>query len=116
MAQNPNFRMRLGMSDESKTTTYNMVDAISRSTVQARHKLIQSDPIRYPLSRTVLLIKLDNQGMWHLRSQDAGSRYLGQELYIRVKGVGQNEPSTISPRDEVPIPENLIRCGRAVSA
>ncbi|KAI8549492.1 hypothetical protein RHMOL_Rhmol06G0028700 [Rhododendron molle] len=97
--------MGLGMWDESKTTTYNMVDAISRSTVQV-----------YPLSWTAILINFDNQGMWNLRSQNAESRYLGQELYIRVKGVGENDPSTISPRDEFPIPENVIRCGRAISA
>ncbi|KAF7140204.1 hypothetical protein RHSIM_Rhsim06G0020900 [Rhododendron simsii] len=101
----PNFRMGLGVWDESKTATYNMVDAISRSTVQV-----------YPLSWTAILINLDNQGMWNLRSQNAESRYLGQEVYIRVKGVGQNDPSTISPRDEFPIPENVIRCGRAISA
>ncbi|XP_058218498.1 monocopper oxidase-like protein SKS1 [Rhododendron vialii] len=97
--------MGLGMWDESKMATYNMVDAISRSTVQV-----------YPLSWTAILINLDNQGMWNLRSQNAESRYLGQELYFRVKGVGENDPSTISPRDEFPIPENVIRCGRAISA
>ncbi|KAL2468237.1 SKU5 similar 18 [Forsythia ovata] len=77
-------------------------DAIYRSTVQV-----------YPLSWTAILIKLDNQGMWNLRSQDAEKRHLGQELYIRVKGV-EKDPSKISPRDEAPIPKNIIKCGRGV--
>lgn len=68
----------------------------------------------YPLSWTAILIMLDNQGMWNLRSQNAESRYLGQELYIRVKRVGQNDPSTISPWVESPIPKNVIKCGRAI--
>lgn len=56
---------------------------------------------------------LDNQGMWNIRSQDAEKWYLGQELYMRVKGVGQEDPSTISRRDEDDIPYNAIRCGKA---
>ncbi|PSR99583.1 L-ascorbate oxidase [Actinidia chinensis var. chinensis] len=97
--------MGFGMWDVSKMATYNMVDAISRSTVQV-----------YPFSWTAILIMLDNQGMWNLRSQDAERSYLGQELYIRVKGIGQDDPSTISPRDEDPIPQNALTCGRAIFA
>ncbi|KAJ6336316.1 hypothetical protein OIU78_012835 [Salix suchowensis] len=37
--------------------------------------------------------------------------YLGQELYLRVRGIGEEDPSTIPVRDEVPIPENAILCG-----
>ncbi|KAL0432345.1 UNVERIFIED_CONTAM: Monocopper oxidase-like protein SKS1 [Sesamum latifolium] len=94
--------MGLGVWDERKKDTYNMVDAIYRSTVQV-----------YPLSWTAILIKLDNMGMWNLRSQDAEKWYMGQELYIRVKGVEQ-DPSKISPRDESPVPQNVIKCGRAL--
>lgn len=65
----------------------------------------------YPYSWTAILIKLDNQGMWNLRSQDAEKWYLGQELYIKVKG-DVNDPSKISPRDEAPIPANVIKCGK----
>ncbi|KAL5845306.1 hypothetical protein ACOSQ4_011264 [Xanthoceras sorbifolium] len=96
--------MGWGSWDESKMATYNMVDAVSRSTVQV-----------YPSSWTAILTKLDNQGMWNLRSQNAENWYLGQELYIRVKGVGQEDPSTIPARDEAPIPVNIIKCGRATS-
>lgn len=65
------------------------------------------------MSWTALLIKLDNQGMWNLRSQIAENWYLGQELYIRVKGVGQDDPLTIPTNDEASIPDNVIKCGRA---
>lgn len=58
------------------------------------------------------MMKLDNMGMWNLRSQDAEKWYLGQQLYLRVKG--EEDPPNISPRDEYPIPPNLIKCGRAV--
>lgn len=66
----------------------------------------------YPFSWTAIYVALDNQGMWNLRSQNAEQRYLGQELYIRVRGY-ETEPSKISPRDEAPIPTNVIKCGKA---
>ncbi|KAJ4962757.1 hypothetical protein NE237_022696 [Protea cynaroides] len=93
-----------GKWDSSRRSTYNMIDAISRSTIQV-----------YPNSWTAIMVELDNQGMWNVRSQEAEKWYLGQELYIRVKGVGQDDPSTIPTQDEVPIPANVIRCGRAGS-
>ncbi|XP_043712183.1 monocopper oxidase-like protein SKU5 [Telopea speciosissima] len=91
-----------GNWDDSRRSTYNLVDAISRSTIQV-----------YPNSWTAIMVELDNQGMWNVRSQEADKWYLGQELYIRVKGVGQDNPSTIPIQDEAPIPANVIRCGRA---
>ncbi|KAK2660733.1 hypothetical protein Ddye_007266 [Dipteronia dyeriana] len=96
--------MEWGPWNESKMTSYNMVDAVSRSTVQV-----------YPSSWTAILTELDNQGIWNLRSQYAENWYLGQELYIRVKWAGEEDPSTIPARDELPIPVNIIKCGRAKS-
>ncbi|XP_010271560.1 PREDICTED: monocopper oxidase-like protein SKU5 [Nelumbo nucifera] len=93
-----------GKWDESKRLAYNMLDAVSRSTVQV-----------YPNAWTAIMVELDNQGMWNFRSQDAEKWYLGQELYVRVKGEGQDDPSTVPARDELPIPTNVIRCGRAGS-
>ncbi|XP_059462057.1 monocopper oxidase-like protein SKS1 [Corylus avellana] len=95
--------MEFGTWDESKKAGYNMVDAVSRSTVQV-----------YPFAWTAILVKLDNQGLWNLRSQNAENWYLGQELYIRVKGVGEEDPSTIPVEDEAPIPANVIKCGQAI--
>lgn len=67
----------------------------------------------YPFSWTAILIKFDNQGTWNLRSQDAERWYLGQELYLRVKSVGEDDPSTIPEADAAPIPANIIKCGKA---
>ncbi|KAJ6670338.1 MULTI-COPPER OXIDASE TYPE I FAMILY PROTEIN [Salix koriyanagi] len=86
--------------EEDMKATYNLNDAVSRSTVQV-----------YPSGWTAVMVMLDNQGLWNLRSQDAERWYLGQELYLRVRGIGEEDPSTIPVRDEVPIPENAILCG-----
>ncbi|KAJ0085518.1 hypothetical protein Patl1_09535 [Pistacia atlantica] len=67
--------MDWGMWNESKMEQYNMIDAISCSTVKV-----------YPFSWTAIMVKLDSEGLWNLRSQNAENWYLGQELYIRVKG------------------------------
>ncbi|KAM3710846.1 hypothetical protein ACB098_01G063700 [Castanea mollissima] len=96
--------MGFGTWDENKKESYNLFDGVSRSTIQV-----------YPLAWTAVLVKLDNQGMWNLRSQNAENWYLGQELYIRVKGIGQDDPSTIPIQDEAPIPENVIKCGKTTS-
>lgn len=61
-----------------------------------------------------ILIAMDNQGMWNVRSQKAEQWYLGEELYFRVKGDGQEDPRNIPTRDESPIPDNFLRCGRVL--
>ncbi|CAK7346176.1 unnamed protein product [Dovyalis caffra] len=87
--------------EEDMKATYNLNDAVSRSTVEV-----------YPFGWTAVMVMLDNQGLWNLRSQDVEKWYLGQELYLRVRSIGEEDPSTIPVRDEVPIPENAILCGR----
>ncbi|CAI0382592.1 unnamed protein product [Linum tenue] len=93
-----------GQWNEKAKSTYNMIDAVSRSTVQV-----------YPRAWTAVLVMLDNRGMWNLRSQNGEKWYLGQELYLRVKGVGAEDPLTIPARDEAPIPGNAILCGRVMN-
>ncbi|KAE8696707.1 putative Chaperone DnaJ-domain superfamily protein [Hibiscus syriacus] len=95
-------RMGWGLWDESKKVGYSMVDAVSLSTV-------------YPLSWTAILVELDNLGTWNLRSQNVENWYLGQELYLRVKGASEDGHAPISPRDEAPIPQNVIKCGRVAN-
>ncbi|RCV06239.1 hypothetical protein SEVIR_1G146400v4 [Setaria viridis] len=80
---------------------YNLIDAIYRSTVQV-----------YPASWTAVLVSLDNEGMWNLRSQSLDRRYLGQEIYIRVS---QGSSEVPNPRDELPMPSNALLCGKAMS-
>ncbi|KAL9239313.1 hypothetical protein vseg_013648 [Gypsophila vaccaria] len=77
-------------------SSYNLRDAISRSTVQV-----------YPNSWTAVYIPLDNVGMWNIRSENWERRYLGQQFYLRVY------TPVRSTRDENPIPKNALLCGRA---
>ncbi|GJN24309.1 hypothetical protein PR202_gb12044 [Eleusine coracana subsp. coracana] len=86
-----------GQWTESQRQTYNLVDAQSRHTVQV-----------YPNGWSAILVSLDNQGMWNLRSAIWDRQYLGQQLYLRVWTAQQ------SFSNEYSIPTNAILCGRAV--
>uniref|UniRef100_A0A0D9WUZ6 L-ascorbate oxidase n=1 Tax=Leersia perrieri TaxID=77586 RepID=A0A0D9WUZ6_9ORYZ len=85
-----------GQWNESQRTTYNLVDAQARHTVQV-----------YPNGWSAILVSLDNQGMWNLRSAHWDRQYLGQQLYMRVWTPQQ------SFSNEYSIPTNAILCGRA---
>ncbi|KAB2051675.1 hypothetical protein ES319_A12G070700v1 [Gossypium barbadense] len=76
---------------------YNLVDAISRHTVEV-----------YPNSWTAVLVSLDNKGMWNLRSQIWSDRFLGKQTYLRV---WNDEKSLYTETD---IPPNALRCGKAI--
>ncbi|XP_057541705.1 L-ascorbate oxidase homolog [Amaranthus tricolor] len=78
--------------------TYNLVDAVSRSTVQV-----------FRNSWTAVLVSLDNKGMWNLRSAIWHRQYLGQQVYLRV---WNNETSFTT---ENPIPPNVLKCGKAAN-
>ncbi|XP_010555198.1 PREDICTED: L-ascorbate oxidase homolog [Tarenaya hassleriana] len=78
---------------------YNLWDAVSRCTIQV-----------YPKSWTAMYVALDNVGMWNLRSQSWGRRYLGQQFYVRVHSPVRNEYRL---RNEYPLPPNALLCGRA---
>ncbi|CAM8903854.1 unnamed protein product [Rhodiola kirilowii] len=75
---------------------YNLVDTLTRHTTQV-----------YPNSWTAILVSLDNQGMWNVRSADWERQYLGQQFYLRV---GSTVPT---PAIEYDIPSNVLLCGRA---
>ncbi|CAD5176245.1 unnamed protein product [Musa acuminata subsp. malaccensis] len=85
-------------------STYNMVDAIFRSTVQV-----------YPNSWTAILVAFDNMGMWNIRSQELERRQLGQELYMRVNWDDANNNTVPNPRDEMPFSPDLLLCGKAAA-
>ncbi|RLN34143.1 uncharacterized protein C2845_PM03G18420 [Panicum miliaceum] len=61
----------------------------------------------YPNGWSAILVSLDNQGMWNLRSVIWDRQYLGQQLYLRVWTQQQ------SFSNEYSIPTNAILCGRA---
>nr|XP_004506310.1 L-ascorbate oxidase homolog [Cicer arietinum] len=89
--------MDIGQWSPASRLSYNLIDAISRCTVQV-----------YPKSWTALYMPLDNVGMWNVRSENWARQYLGQQFYLRVYS------SANSWRDEYPIPLNALHCGKVV--
>ncbi|KAH0697513.1 hypothetical protein KY290_015385 [Solanum tuberosum] len=81
---------------QASRNKYNLVDALTRHTTQV-----------YPKSWTAILVSLDNQGMWNLRSAMWDRQYLGQQVYLRVY-----DP-TPSLANEYDIPTNALLCGKA---
>ncbi|KAJ7980606.1 L-ascorbate oxidase-like [Quillaja saponaria] len=79
-----------------KRKNYNLLDAVSRHTIQV-----------FPKSWAAIMLTFDNAGMWNLRSELTENRYLGQQLYISVLSPAR------SLRDEYNIPENTLLCGIA---
>ncbi|KAH9616998.1 hypothetical protein KSS87_023233 [Heliosperma pusillum] len=75
---------------------YNLKDALTRHTTQV-----------YPKSWTAILVSLDNQGMWNLRSAMWARQYLGQQLYLRVWNSEKSLSNEYNP------PTDMLLCGRA---
>ncbi|XP_058081192.1 L-ascorbate oxidase homolog [Magnolia sinica] len=75
---------------------YNLVDAVTRHTTQV-----------YPRSWTAILVSLDNQGMWNIRSAMWARQYLGQQFYLRV-WTSEHKLS-----NEYNMPLNALLCGKA---
>ncbi|KAG8384447.1 hypothetical protein BUALT_Bualt04G0118800 [Buddleja alternifolia] len=86
-----------GQWTQDSKKVYNLVDALTRHTTQV-----------YPKSWTAILISLDNQGMWNMRSAIWDRQYLGQQLYLRVYNPTQ------SLANEYDMPSNALLCGKAV--
>ncbi|KAI9400542.1 hypothetical protein POPTR_001G000600v4 [Populus trichocarpa] len=77
-----------------KRKHYNLLDAVSRTTVQV-----------FPKSWAAILLTFDNAGMWNIRSEMWERAYLGQQLYASVLSPAR------SLRDEYNIPDNTLLCG-----
>ncbi|KAL6133743.1 hypothetical protein ACLB2K_065977 [Fragaria x ananassa] len=77
-----------------KRRNYNLLDAISRHTVQV-----------YPGSWAAIMLTFDNAGMWNLRSAQPERAYLGQQLYLSVENVAR------SLRDEYMLLDTTPLCG-----
>jgi L-ascorbate oxidase len=77
-----------------KRKEYNLLDAVSRHTVQV-----------FPKSWAAIMLTFDNAGMWNLRSEQAENKYLGQQLYISVLSPEK------SNRDEYNLPDTQLVCG-----
>ncbi|KAJ9183180.1 hypothetical protein P3X46_007082 [Hevea brasiliensis] len=77
-----------------KRTHYNLLDAVSRTTVQV-----------FPKSWAAIFLTFDNAGMWNIRSELWERTYLGQQLYASVLSPAR------SLRDEYNLPDNALLCG-----
>lgn len=77
-----------------KRKNYNLLDAVSRHTIQV-----------FPKSWAAIMLTFDNAGMWNLTSENAENRYLGQQLYISVLSPER------SLRDEYNLPDTQLLCG-----
>ncbi|KAM7278464.1 hypothetical protein ACFE04_005598 [Oxalis oulophora] len=77
-----------------KRKNYNLLDAISRHTIQV-----------FPKSWAAVLLTFDNAGMWNVRSEIWDRTYLGQQAYISVQNVAR------SLRDEYNVPDDVQLCG-----
>ncbi|KAF6160576.1 hypothetical protein GIB67_019516 [Kingdonia uniflora] len=64
-----------GQWSPASRSGYNLVDTLTRHTVQV-----------YPSSWTSILVSLDNQGMWNIRSAVWARQYLGQQFYLKGNG------------------------------
>jgi len=78
-----------------KRKNYNLLDAVSRTTIQV-----------FPKSWAAIFLTFDNAGMWNIRSEMWEKTYLGQQLYVSVLS------PELSLRDEYNIPDNALLCGK----
>lgn len=83
-----------GKWSPEKRKNYNLLDAVSRHTIQV-----------YPKSWAAVMTTLDNAGMWSLRSMMQERAYLGQQLYISILSPER------SLRDEYSLPDTQQLCG-----
>lgn len=86
-----------GQWTPAKRSLHNLVDALTRHTTQV-----------YPNSWTAILVSLDNQGMWNMRSAIWERQYSGQQFYLKVGNLEQSLANEYNP------PDNLLLCGKAV--
>lgn len=87
-------RIEAGTWSPDKRKNYNLLDAVSRHTIQV-----------FPKSWAAILLTFDNAGMWNLRSEVWEKRYLGQQLYISTSSDAR------SLRDEYMLPDDALLCG-----
>ncbi|GAA0183589.1 oxidase [Lithospermum erythrorhizon] len=103
---------------------YNLADALTSHTTQATtptppsssvteftnwsiNLRLKSELAGFTNSWTAILVSLDNQGMWNLRSEMWARQYLGQQFYVRIYD------RVKSLTNEYDILNNALLCGRA---
>ncbi|XP_068660379.1 L-ascorbate oxidase homolog [Aristolochia californica] len=86
--------MDAGKWSPKSRKNYNLLDAVSRHTIQV-----------YPKSWSAILLTLDNAGLWNVRSNVWERQYLGQQFYFSVLSPAR------SLRDEYSLPDITLGCG-----
>ncbi|KNA11237.1 hypothetical protein SOVF_137040 [Spinacia oleracea] len=86
--------IEVGQWTPDKRKNYNLLDAVSRYTIQV-----------YPKSWAAIMLTFDNAGMWQLRNESPERAYLGQQMYVSVLSPER------SLRDEYNLPDNSLVCG-----
>ncbi|KAL9233542.1 hypothetical protein vseg_008525 [Gypsophila vaccaria] len=86
--------IEVGTWTPEKRKNYNLLDAVSRYTIQV-----------YPKSWAAIMLTFDNAGMWHLRNECLERSYLGQQMYVSVLSPER------SLRDEYNLPDYSLVCG-----
>ncbi|KAL8166223.1 hypothetical protein V2J09_007722 [Rumex salicifolius] len=86
--------MEVGEWSPEKRKNYNMLDGVSRYSIQV-----------YPKSWAAIMLTFDNAGMWNLRSESPEKTYLGQQMYVSVN------VSSNSVDDEHNMPDEQLVCG-----
>ncbi|MBA0762956.1 hypothetical protein Gotri_012497 [Gossypium trilobum] len=88
------FNIETGTWEPEKRKNYNLLDAVSRHTIQV-----------FPQSLAAILLTFDNCGMWNIRSEIWDRHYLGQQLYVSVLS------SARSLKYEYNMPDDSPLCG-----
>ncbi|MBA0795834.1 hypothetical protein Gohar_006665 [Gossypium harknessii] len=88
------FSIETGTWSPEKRKNYNLLDAVSRHTIQV-----------FPQSWDAILLTFDNCGMWNIRFEIWDRHYLGQQLYVSVLS------SARSLKDEYNMPDDSPLCG-----
>ncbi|KAE8676614.1 L-ascorbate oxidase-like protein [Hibiscus syriacus] len=83
-----------GTWSPEKRMNYNLLDAVSRHTIQV-----------FPKSWAAILLTFDNAGMWNIRSEIWERTYLGEQFYASILSPEK------SLRDEYNIPDSTLLCG-----
>lgn len=91
--------MGAGTWSPDRRSTYNLMDAVSRHTIQV-----------YAKSWAAIMLTFDNVGVWSFRSEIWERRYLGQQMYISVISPAR------SLRDEQDLQPTTQLCGKVINS
>ncbi|KAK8590959.1 hypothetical protein V6N13_031029 [Hibiscus sabdariffa] len=86
------YSIETGTWSPEKRMNYNLLDAVSRHTIQV-----------FPKSWAAVFITFDNAGMWNIRSEVWDRHYLGQQLYFSSLSPNRSLRDEYNMRDDTPV-------------